>query len=67
MYIHVSVSMCVYVYMCIHIFMYRYMYLYLYVSPSFFRFFPPAGYYKILSIVPYAIQQVLIVYLFCIW
>ena len=38
--------------------------IYISIYISFFRFFSLIGYYKILSIVPCAIQQVLVVYLF---
>ena len=34
---------------------------------SFFRFFSIIGYDKILKIVPCALQQVLVVYLFYVW
>ena len=40
--------------------------LYIYIYIYFFRFFSTVGYYKILNIVPYAIQ-VFVVYLFYIW
>ena len=33
-----------------------------YIYPFFFRFFPHIGYYKILSRVPCAIQQVMVIY-----
>ena len=39
-------------------------YTYINILLFFFKFFPIIGYYKILNIVPYAIQQVLAVYLF---
>ena len=38
--------------------------LYIHIYPLFFRSFSHIGYYRILSIVPYAIQWVLISYLF---
>ena len=38
----------------------------LYVYIYFFRFFSIIAYYKILNIVPCAMQLVLVVYLFCI-
>ena len=40
--------------------------LYIYIFILFFRLFSIIGYYKILSIVPCAIQKVLVVYLFYI-
>ena len=42
--------------------------LYIYIYPPFFkRFFPQKGHCRILRLVPCAIQQVLISYLFYIW
>ena len=40
--------------------------LYLYIHPLFFLFFSQIGHYRVLSIVPWALQQVLISYLFYI-
>ena len=53
----ISLYVCVCVCVCVYI--YRYIY-------NFFRFFSHIGYYKILSIVPCAIQYILVVYLFYI-
>ena len=39
----------------------------LYIYPFLFRFFSHIDYYSVLSSFPYAIQQVLITYLFYIW
>ena len=55
--IYVSMSLCLYV-SIYHLSIYLSMYIY-----SFFRFFSLIGYYKILDIIPCAIQQVLVVYL----
>ena len=49
-----------------HIYIRVYIYIYIYAYIFFFRFFSIIGYYKILNIVPCAIQQVLVVYLFYI-
>ena len=46
-----------YLFVCV----YMYIYIYIYIL---FRFFSILSYYKILGIVPHAIQWVLIVYLF---
>ena len=50
----------VYMHVCVYI----YIYIYIYIYTHFFRFFFITGYYKILSIVAYAIQYILGVYLF---
>ena len=49
-----------YIYTCIHIHTHTHIYIYIF----FFRFFSIIGYYKILSIVPCAIKQVFVGYLF---
>ena len=41
--------------------------LYIYIYLFYFRFFPLLGYYKTLSIVPCAVQQILVGYLFYIY
>ena len=41
--------------------------LYIYICSFFFRFFTHIGYYRVLSRVPCAVQQVLAGYLFYIW
>ena len=41
-----------FIYMCVCVYIYIYIYIYI----NFFRFFPLIGYYKILNIVPCAIQ-----------
>ena len=45
-------------------FNYMYMCVYIYIYTHSFRFFSHIGYYKILSVVPCAIESVLVVYLF---
>ena len=56
--------LCIYVCVCVYIYIYIYTYIYIYVYIFLFRFFSIIVYYKILSIVPCAIQQVLVGYLF---
>ena len=49
LYTHMHTHICV----CIYIYIYIYIYIHIYIS---FRIFYHIGYYKILSIVPHAIQ-----------
>ena len=44
------------IHICIHMYAYMYVYVYIHIYLFFFRFFSLIGYYKILSIVPCAIQ-----------
>ena len=69
------IYMCMCVYICIitelnlleaYIQLYIYIYIYIHIYIFFFRFFSLIDYYNILSIVPCAIEQVLVGYIFYI-
>ena len=68
----VCVCVCVYIYIYIYIYIYTHTHIYIYTHTRThiyicsFRFFSLIGYYKILSRVPCALQQDLVVYLFYI-
>ena len=64
--IHIHTYIYIYIYIHIYIHIYICVYIYVYIYIFFFRFFSLVGYYKMLSIVPCAIQQIYVGYLFYI-
>ena len=63
-YIHIYVCVCVCVCMCVCVYIYICMYVFSF--QILFHYITSIGYYKILNIVPCAMQHVLVVYLFYI-